>query len=58
MKPDLWSVAKAEAMLPGIVLGEYDQLCVGCGACYPVHVAKSQGTPESVCPHCSTENHA
>jgi hypothetical protein len=52
---DFWAIAEAEAVLPGLVLGQYDQICIGCGRAYVVQVDSKMPVP-TTCPYCDTEN--
>ena len=52
---DFWAIAVAESVLPGLVLGQYDQICFGCGRAYVVQV-KNEVPASTTCPYCDREN--
>jgi len=57
MLDPLW-LAELEAIGPGIVFGEFDQVCAGCQRVYIVQATDSQTDQSSTCPFCSMENDA
>lgn len=50
--------AELEAIAPGLVFGEVDQVCAGCQRVYVVRVTDCQLTQSSTCPFCFMENEA
>ena len=57
MEFDIWVFLKAEAMVPGIVFGSYDQICRACKTTYVVHEDNSLPAL-STCPYCNSQNEA
>lgn len=56
MMLDPWWLAELESLSPGIVTGEFDQVCEGCQQVYVVQVTDCRLAQSSTCPFCFMEN--